>query len=149
MLDHRSLPPVFESQHGLIWRLWHLWLGFITFGGCPAHLAYHVHKSGRKMSIIIIILSASTNNKRLMCVLFLSELPTLINWESADYQSVATGRRPSTDVRLRLHLLFTLVQLDGEIIDVCMTSLIRPAKRLTFCWCSSPLQYQNSCQGTI
>ena len=28
----------------------------ITFGGRPAHLAYQVHKSGRKTSIIIIII---------------------------------------------------------------------------------------------
>ena len=39
---------------GHIWRLFHLWLCFITFGGRLAHLAYHVHKSGRKTLIIII-----------------------------------------------------------------------------------------------
>jgi len=44
VLDHSSLPPVFESQHGHIWRLFHLWLRFITFEGCLAHLAYLVHK---------------------------------------------------------------------------------------------------------
>ena len=54
VLDHRSLSPVFESQCGQIWWLFHLWLCFITFGGQSAHLAYHVHKSGCKMSIIII-----------------------------------------------------------------------------------------------
>ena len=55
VLDHRSLPPMFESQHGHIWRLFHLWLHFITFRGCSAHFAYHVHKSGRKTPIIIIM----------------------------------------------------------------------------------------------
>jgi len=50
-LDHRSLPPEFESRHGHIWRVFHLWLHFITFGGRSAHLAYHVHKSGCKTSI--------------------------------------------------------------------------------------------------
>ena len=55
--DHRSLPPVFESRRGHIWRLLHLWLRFITFGGRSAHLAYHVRKSGRKKSIIIIIIT--------------------------------------------------------------------------------------------
>ena len=55
MLDHRSLLPMFESWRGYIWRVFHLWLCFITFGGSSAHLAYHVHKSGRKTSIIIII----------------------------------------------------------------------------------------------
>jgi len=55
VLDHRSLPPVFEFQHGHIWRLFHLWLRLITFRGRSAHLAYHVHKSGHETSIIIII----------------------------------------------------------------------------------------------
>ena len=53
-LDHRSLPPEFESWHGHIWRVFHLWLCFITVGGCSAHLAHHVHKSGHKTSIIIM-----------------------------------------------------------------------------------------------
>jgi len=53
-LDYRSLPPEFESRRGHIWRLFHLWLRFITFGGGSAHLAYHVHKSGRKTAIIIL-----------------------------------------------------------------------------------------------
>ena len=56
MLDHRSLPPEFESWHGHIWRLFYLWLCSITFGGCSAHLAYHVFKSGCKTPIIIIII---------------------------------------------------------------------------------------------
>jgi len=38
-LDRRSLPPEFESRRRHIWRLFHLWLDFITFGGRPAHLA--------------------------------------------------------------------------------------------------------------
>jgi len=50
MFDHRSLPPVFESQCGHIWRLFCLWLCFITFGGRSAHLAYHVQKSGHQSS---------------------------------------------------------------------------------------------------
>jgi len=39
-----------------IWRVFHLWVRFITFGGRSAHLADHVHKSGRKTLIIIIII---------------------------------------------------------------------------------------------
>ena len=58
-LDHRSLPPVFESRCGHIGRLFHLRLRFITFGGRSAHLAYHAHKSGGKAPIIIIIFSSS------------------------------------------------------------------------------------------
>ena len=56
MLDHRSLPLVLESRRGHIWRVFHLWFRFINFGGRSAHLAYHVHKIGRKTSIIIIII---------------------------------------------------------------------------------------------
>ena len=55
VLDHRSLRRVFESWRGHIWRLFHIWLRLITFGGRSAHLAYHVHKSGRKTPIIIIL----------------------------------------------------------------------------------------------
>ena len=55
VLVHRSLPFVFESRLGHIWRLFRLSLRLITFGSRSAHLAYHVHKSGRKTSIIIII----------------------------------------------------------------------------------------------
>jgi len=43
VLGHRSLSPVFESRRGHIWRLFHLWLRFITVGGCSAHLANHDH----------------------------------------------------------------------------------------------------------
>ena len=55
-LDHRSLPPELESWRGHIWRAFHLWLRFITFGGRSAHLAYDVYKSGRKTPIIVIII---------------------------------------------------------------------------------------------
>jgi len=48
VLEHRSLPPRFESGRGHIWRMFHLWLRLITFGGRSTHLAYLVHKSGRK-----------------------------------------------------------------------------------------------------
>ena len=40
MLDYRSLPPMFKSRYGYIWRLFHLWLRYITFEGPSAHLAY-------------------------------------------------------------------------------------------------------------
>ena len=53
VLNHRSLPPVFESRRGHIWRVFHIWLRFIAFGSSSAHLAYHVHTSGRKTTIII------------------------------------------------------------------------------------------------
>ena len=54
VLDHRSLPPVFEYRRGHIWRLFHLWLiTSVTLGGRSAHLANPVYKSGHKTSIII------------------------------------------------------------------------------------------------
>ena len=50
-LEHGSLPPEFECLCGHIWRVFHLWFCFITFRGCSAHLAYHMHKSSHKTSI--------------------------------------------------------------------------------------------------
>ena len=61
VLDHRSLPPVFESRRGHIWRLFCLSLRLITFGGRSAHLAYLVQKIGSKTSIIIIIFIMCTD----------------------------------------------------------------------------------------
>ena len=58
LLNHRSLPPVFESRHRHIWRVFYLWLRFITFGGHSAHLAYHVQKNGPKTC------QSSTRSKR-------------------------------------------------------------------------------------
>jgi len=55
-LDHGSLPPEFESRRGHVWTLFRHLLIFITFGGRSAHLAYLVHKRGRKTWIIIIII---------------------------------------------------------------------------------------------
>jgi len=52
-LDQRSPSPEFEPQSGHIWRVFYLWLCFITFGHRLAHLAYHAHKIGRKTSIVI------------------------------------------------------------------------------------------------
>jgi len=51
-LDHRSLPPRFQSWHGHIGRVVHLRLCLITIGGCSAYLADLVHKGGHKTSII-------------------------------------------------------------------------------------------------
>jgi len=51
MTDHYH--PYLILSMGHIWRVFHLWLHFITFGGCSAHLAYHVDKSGRKTSFVI------------------------------------------------------------------------------------------------
>ena len=55
VLDHRSLLPVFESRRGYIWRLFHLWLRFITFGGRSAHLVYHVHKIIQKLLEVTVV----------------------------------------------------------------------------------------------
>ena len=69
-LDRRSQSPEFEPRHRHIWRVFHLWLRLITFGGRSAHLAYSVHKSGRKTSIIIII-KLKSFLKTLSCSLML------------------------------------------------------------------------------
>ena len=62
VLDHRSLPPVFESRRGDIWRLFRLWLRLIAFGRHSAHLAYRIDKSGRKTSILITIIGVSESH---------------------------------------------------------------------------------------
>jgi len=41
VLEHRWLPPVFESRCGHILRLFHLWLRFITFEGGSATNHHH------------------------------------------------------------------------------------------------------------
>jgi hypothetical protein len=51
-LEHRSLPAEFEYWCGHSWRVFHLGLSF-RIGCRSAHLAYLVHQSGRKTSIII------------------------------------------------------------------------------------------------
>jgi len=41
-LNHIWLPPEFECRRGHIWRVFRLWLRFITFGGCSVDLAHNV-----------------------------------------------------------------------------------------------------------
>ena len=47
-ISHRSIAPRFKPRPGYVRRVFHLTLRLITFGGRSAHLAYAVHKSGRK-----------------------------------------------------------------------------------------------------
>jgi len=54
---HTTLTPLFELQLGYIWTLFRHSLRPITFGSRSAHLAYRVHKSGRKT--VAFILSCS------------------------------------------------------------------------------------------
>jgi len=75
VLDHRSLPPVFESRRGHIRRLFRLSLRLITFGGRSAHLVYQVHKSGRKTSIIIIIIIIISTVKIVVFFFWISCVP--------------------------------------------------------------------------
>jgi len=51
-LDNRSRSPEFESRRGHTWRVFHLWLRFIIFGGRLPHLAYRLRKTGYKLLII-------------------------------------------------------------------------------------------------
>ena len=50
-LDHRSLPSDFKSRRGIPEECL---LRLITIAGRSAHLAYRVHKSGGKTSIIFL-----------------------------------------------------------------------------------------------
>ena len=72
-LDHRSLLPEFEPRHWHIWRVFHLLLCFITFGGRSAHLAYHVHKSSYNTSITI-----TDSTEPLLCPL---NTTTVLLWD--------------------------------------------------------------------
>ena len=83
-LDHGSLPTEFEFWHGDIWRVFHLWPRFITFGGHSAHRAYHVHKSGRKTSIVILFTRFfSHRTLGLPCIKWLFNLFPLYDWNYA------------------------------------------------------------------
>ena len=95
VLDHRSLPPVFESWRGHIWRLFHLWLRFITFGGRSAHLAYHVHKNGCKTPIIIIHQSKSHKSQNNFIVWWLDTCKK--SKSHAQVQATNTGRLKKSD----------------------------------------------------
>jgi len=55
VLDHRSLPPVFESQRGYIWRLFHLWLRLITLRGLLDWFSLPCTQKWPSNIIIIII----------------------------------------------------------------------------------------------
>ena len=72
VLDHISLPPVFESRRGHIWRLFRLSLRLITVGSRSAHLAYRVHKSGRKTSSLskLFYVSYYSNTRLNLCIYF-------------------------------------------------------------------------------
>ena len=95
-LDHRSLPPEFESWRRRIWRVFHLWLRFINFGGRSAHLPYHVHKSGRKISInhhhhyrsnvtqISYSVLPSTENRRHLPIKLLTRVWKVFSWLISD-----------------------------------------------------------------
>jgi len=48
MVNHRSIAPGFKPRMGYVRRVFVLSLRLITFGGRSAHLAYLVHKGGRK-----------------------------------------------------------------------------------------------------
>jgi len=52
VLDHRSLPPEFESRRGHIWRVFHLWPCLITFGGRSVHSAYHVLLTNQSLMML-------------------------------------------------------------------------------------------------
>lgn len=56
MVKRRSQTPEFISQCGYIWRLFHLLVSLITFGG---HLTDALYKNGRKISNIFVSLLLS------------------------------------------------------------------------------------------
>ena len=109
VLDHRLLPPVFESWRGHIWRLFHLWLRFITFGGRSAHLAYHAHKSGHKTSIIIIIYMESQ-----FCFININIANTGHN-----FSTWHIGKAESSILKIKLR--FHICVCDIPVYDLCVS----------------------------
>ena len=147
VLDHISLPPVFESRPGHIWRLFRLSFRLITFGGRSAHLTYLVHKSGHKTSIIIIITSTAlgsdpecksprklvgkvycyVNSSRLSAMLTTpSHYITICLWISRTILCWAITRSKSKNVMITKMPIFTnplssireLIQVYGEVLLV-------------------------------
>ena len=138
---------MFESRRGHIWRLFHLWLRFITVGGRSAHLAYHVHKSGRKTSIIIIILiyHPGSNYTRIMpegCSIFhFTSLPfdELVNHVDKSGFKQKQLRFKTTVYVIHNHLWFSKPHTELPITDtmrnnfknqghwICFTSSIGPS----------------------
>ena len=106
-LDRRSLRSELESRRGHIWKVSHLWVRFITFEGSSAYLAYHVHKSGRKTSIIIITIIYPVNQTlwrwwaRLQYKL---RSPILLgNTSTADYSCSEDSKTHSTPTKEHSH----------------------------------------------
>jgi len=81
-LDHKSLLSKFKSRLGRIWTVFHIWLRFITFGSRSAHLAYPVHKSGRKTPIItwILLIFLANSFLFLFCIPHSSIIARLVSW---------------------------------------------------------------------
>jgi len=85
--------PCSNPGVGHIWRLFRLWLRLITFGSRSAHLAYHVHKSGRKTSIII-------NHHQIMETK-ISESSGCLNHERLETTNKCVHKRKSRSLNLR------------------------------------------------
>jgi len=117
VLDYRSLPPVFKSRRGHIWRLFCLSLRLITFGSRSAHLAYLVHKSGRKTSIIIIIIIKHNTlfKQSYIYISTLAELPTItISAESLRFSL----RHYVRTLKTTINLPFSVIIPYGAILSL-------------------------------
>ena len=126
VLDHRSLPPVFESRRGHIWWMFHLWICLITFGGRSAHLTYHVHKSGHKTPIIIII------NKNNPLHHIWSQLDHI--WSQLDHIWITSDHNLITSDH---NLITTWSQLDHNAelwVSYWMSAIVRCCSYLHLCY---------------
>ena len=131
VLDHRSVPPVFECRRGLIWRVFHLWLRFITFGGRSAHFAYHVHKSGHNTPIMIIIIYPKMN---------------ILKWSFSDI----LYNRVRCDMVVLVYIMWTNVWLSTDFRMWPMTSGCH--QPISFClhWNSHrERNHQKKCQQKV
>ena len=70
VLDHGSLRPVLKSRRGHIWRLFHPWLRFITFGGRSARLS-------PTLCAVVAVKHQSSSSSATIWKLTSSDLPIL------------------------------------------------------------------------
>jgi len=144
VLDHRSLPPVFVSQRGHIWRVFHLRLRFITIGGRSVHLAYRVHKSGHKTPIII--------NLRMILAVYLKSItvsmPSTSNGNTV-YSLAPKAELPNVFVDVLVWTFeecLMLVYLDEMFywFHGCRFNNVYSYSSRAMCWCSFTMSFYQS-----
>jgi hypothetical protein len=124
VLDHRSLPLVFESRRVHIWRLFRLWLRLIIFGGHSAHLAYLVHKSDCKIPII----KSSAQHRTICSKLVQSNQPSKLPHRSQSPQSISSLSKQPSKSPHHLQLSWSKLPLQPPQIKSKLTEVKFPVR---------------------